>query len=211
MDRYQFFDLIPAMPQAKRQKVQWAYWYAEVGHKDQVRDDGVPYLHHVLRVTVILIRYGYTTVDYMVCAPLHDIPEDSNIPLTLLEQTFGPNIARDIFTLSKTYGLEDPLTGVIIKSQKRTLEEYFESIKRRGKRVIIIKSADRLDNLTDLIDPPEGSRWTPEKCIKQVAETRDWILPLTREHDTRLANDLEHLCERVEMKAQQRIATRPQA
>jgi (p)ppGpp synthase/HD superfamily hydrolase len=150
-----------------------------------------------------LIDHGYVDADYIIVGILHDAFEDTNISISMVEQLFGPSIARDAFTLSKTYGIEDPLTGFVTHSQKREKSEYFAAIKRRGKRTSIVKCADRVHNLSDLIDPPADSRWTPEKRLAQVAETREWILPLAQIHDLRFAENLEHFCALIEAKATQ--------
>jgi hypothetical protein len=49
---------------------------------------------------------------------------------------------------------------------------------------MIVKCADRIHNLADL--------------VAQVAETREWILPLAEACEPRFAVQLRHLCQMIE-------------
>jgi len=200
MNRYLFFDRIPAMPQCERQQIQWAYVLAKRWHDGQKRDSGERYFEHVRCAANILIDYGYVDYATIIIAILHDILEDTCVPVSMLEQLFGPKIARGVLTISKTYGIEDPLTGFMTHVPKRTNEEYFASLARADTSVILAKCADRIHNLSGLVgDMPKDSRWTPEKRVKQVKETREWILPLAKIHEPRFTEKLENLCAMIEM------------
>lgn len=202
MNRLEFFERIPAMESADRQRVQWAYALGKKWHEKQVRDSGERYFEHVRGVANILIDHGYSDAEYLIRAILHDAPEDTTIPVSMLEQLFGPETTRGILFLCKTYGIEDPRTGFVIPSPKRSLKEYFAGIKRAGKREVVVKCADRIYNLSDLTgDRPAGSRWTPAKRLKQAAETRRWIIPLAREYEPRFAEKLDFQCTLIELKA----------
>ncbi len=198
MNRVKFFTSIPAMPQDQRRLIQWAYFLAKKAHDGHTRDTGERYFEHLRAVALLLIEHGYTEAEYVVLAVLHDSLEDTTVPLSMLEQLFGPRTAREILSLSKVYGLEDPLTGFVELSKKRANQDYFDGIRAAGRRPMIVKCADRIHNLTDLVAPPPGSRWTPEKRLAQVAETREWILPLAEACEPRFAAQLRHLCEMIE-------------
>lgn len=198
MNRLQFFTGIPAMPQWQRQRIHWAYDDAKKWHADQMRDGGERYFEHVRRAAQVLIDLGYVGYELIVVLILHDLLEDTNYAPSKLEQTFGPEIARKVLTLSKTYGLEDPLTGFLVRLPKRSKGDYFEGIRGGGRDVVLAKGADRYDNLTDLIDPPEGSEWySSHRRAKKVEETREWIIPLVGQHDQRLAQMLRHRCDLI--------------
>ncbi|MEI7741984.1 MAG: HD domain-containing protein [bacterium] len=210
MDRFEFFDRIPAMKQADRQRIQWAYGLAKSGHSKQFRDSGERYFEHVRSAANILIDHGYVDPDYLIVVILHDLLEDTVIPVSMLEQLFGPRIARGILTISKKYGIEDPLTGFVTHSAKRKLEEYFASIARAEKFVIIAKCADRIHNLSGLVgEMPADYGWTPERRLKQVTETRTWVIPLALVHEPRFAEKLEALCALIEIQANHEVAMRP--
>ncbi len=207
MNRYEFFDKIPAMKQNKRRQIQWAYDLSKKYFEGHERDSGERYYNHVVRVAGILIDHGYIKPRYIITGILHDTPEDTYCPLSMLERLFGPRTTRHILSLSKSYCLEDPLTGKLIRCDKKPLAEYFASIKRDGECAIVVKAADRIDNLSDLTADIIPERWTPEKRIKQVAETRDWILPLVKNVEPRFEEKLIHLCNVVELRAKQDTAS----
>lgn len=207
MNRFEFFDRIPAMSQRKRQQIQWAYVLAKKYHDGQTRDSGERYFEHVRGVALILIAAGYTDAESIILAILHDVLEDTTIPLSLIEQLFGPRIARGVLAMSKTYGIEDPLTGFITHTKKRTKEEYFAGLRRAGKKSVRGKCADRIHNLSDLVgEQAADSRWTPAKRLAQVEETREWILPLAREFEPRFAERLEGLCAQIEASARREMS-----
>ncbi|MDO8584072.1 MAG: HD domain-containing protein [bacterium] len=198
MNRQLFFELIPAMPQEDRTRIQWAYALAKKWHEDQKRDFGGRYFEHVRNVALVLIKFGYTDPAYLILAILHDMIEDQFFPPSMLERLFGHEIARELLVVAKTYPIEDPLTGRMFRSPKRPLKEYFEAIRRAGKRPAVAKCADRIDNMSDLVDPPNGSRWTPQKRLRKVAETRKEIIPLADLHDSAMASRLRELCDLIE-------------
>jgi (p)ppGpp synthase/HD superfamily hydrolase len=209
MDRFEFFDSVPAMPQHERQMIIWANAIAKEWHGKEIRDCGERYYEHPRRGYLTLIQHGYHGAAYGVCTLLHDILENTYFPLSMLEPLFGHDIARSIVTVSKSYCLEDPLTGRMIRMQPKSKEVYFASIRRNGKVAALAKVTDRIDNQSDLLgDQPEGSRWTPEKRLKQIEETREWILPLAEMHEPRFAEILMRQCAQIEQNATAAIARR---
>jgi (p)ppGpp synthase/HD superfamily hydrolase len=200
MNRFEFFVELPPMSQEERKRVHWAYAISKKWHHGQSRDAGERYSNHPRRVAALLVEHGYAQSDYLIIAFCHDLLEDTFFPLSLFEQIFGPEIARGVMSVSKTYGIEDPLDGTVHKIPKRPKDEYFEGVKKFGRRAAIVKCADRIDNLQDLMsnDQPEGSRWTPEKRLQQVEETREWILPLADMYEPRFAEKLRHMCDLTE-------------
>jgi GTP diphosphokinase / guanosine-3',5'-bis(diphosphate) 3'-diphosphatase len=205
-NRQEFFEGLPPLPQDDRIKVQWAYDIGKMCHQGQYRDDGARYFEHVRAVAQLLIDHGYHSVEYLVIAFLHDTLEDTFLKLSLLEQVFGPEIARGILSVSKSYGVEDPLTGRIHRLPKKSLDEYFGQIKRFGRRAAVVKCADRIENLSDLLNPqPEGSRWTAEKRLKQVKETEEWILPLAEMYEPRFEEKLLGQCETIRKSVQEEM------
>lgn len=202
MNRLEFFEGLPAMPQVYRQRIHWAYDTAKMWHVQQMRDGGERYFEHVRRAAQVVIDLGHSDPDLIIVLILHDLLEDTYYPWSMLEQNFGPTVARKVLTLSKTYGLEDPLTGRLIPLPKRSKEEYFGAIQRGGRDVVIAKGADRYDNLTDLVDPPQDSEWySPQRRLDKVTETRQWIIPLVEQHEPRLAAMLRARCDVIQIKA----------
>src|ERR1700693_5528885 len=72
--------------------VRRAYEIAAERHRTQVRRSGEPYLIHLLEVAHILadMRLDATT---LTAALLHDVIEDTEFPLSRIEERFGSEVA----------------------------------------------------------------------------------------------------------------------
>jgi len=73
--------------------VRRAYEIAAERHRDQVRTSGEPYLTHLLEVAHILadMRLDATT---LTAALLHDVIEDTEFPISNIEERFGAEVAH---------------------------------------------------------------------------------------------------------------------
>lgn len=123
---------------------------ATTAHAGQKRDSGKPYIDHPLNVASLLVDWGMD-LDSVIAGVLHDTVEDTKLTLTEIETNFGKEVAR----------LVDGLTKVsVARSGMKHLGEYKpETTHNLSKlliatasdiRVIIIKLADRLHNLSEL-------------------------------------------------------------
>lgn len=209
MDRFEFFHMLPAMSSTDRSRVQNAYELAKLAHHNQFRDTGVRYFEHVRDVTIILLEYGYTDAHQIIIGFTHDVLEDTFIPFSFLECLFGYEIATDVSILSKSYGVSDSMTGFVIRTERKTDEQYFGAIAHAHQRVIVAKCADRIHNLQSFPDPEDEAKWTQERRMGKVHETRQYIIPLAEKHDPRMALRLTQLCNDLETTAQRIISSRP--
>lgn len=125
------------------------YQFASLAHEGQVRANGSPYLSHPARTAMTLAEWGLdaTTV---AAGLLHDVPEDTTHTIDEIRQLFGKDVAKLVNGITKL--------GVI---KYRGLERYAENLRKMfvamadDIRVILIKFADRLDNLKTLnVLPP---------------------------------------------------------
>ena len=67
---------------------------AASAHAGQTRKGStIPYIVHLVHVSVILIRYGFSE-DVAIAGLLHDIVEDQDYPLSDIEARFGPAVAE---------------------------------------------------------------------------------------------------------------------
>ncbi len=137
-------------------------------HENQKRKGGEPYIIHPLEVALYLIYLNVNDDITCAAAILHDVIEDCNIekPYEDLVNKFGldtdvVNVVL-LVTKSKDYKVTDP-----------NLINYFEKIKK-DKRALIIKLADRANNLSTV------DAFTKEKMISYVKETREEIFPLCK-------------------------------
>lgn len=132
--------------------LQLAYDMAEQAHRGQIRASGEPYIHHPLAVAKKLIELQ-TEQDVVVAGLLHDVPEDTDVPIEVIQKDFGTTVANLVAGVTK-----------LSKIKYRGMERYAENLRKMfvamssDIRVILIKFADRWHNLTTLGALPEDKR-----------------------------------------------------
>ena len=130
--------------------IEHAIDFATAAHKGQKRKSGEAYITHPLSVAAILIDWGMD-IDTIVAGILHDTVEDTPITLTDIENNFGHDIAFLVDGVTKVSmarsGMKD-LTDYLPQTTNN-LSKLLIAV-GQDVRVIIIKLADRLHNLTTL-------------------------------------------------------------
>ncbi len=161
-----------------------AYKFAYEKHFDQKRLTGEPYIIHPLNVAYILTR---TNADYetLSAALLHDVVEDCNVSSAEIEEMFGHNIAVLVDGVTKINKLNlSGTTEALINNQRKILVGLSEDV-----RVIIIKLADRLNNMQTLFVHSE------KKQKATARETLDILTPIAdRLGINSIKQDLEEFC-----------------
>lgn len=147
--------------------VQRAYRLAAEQHHAQVRQSGEPYLTHPLEVAHVLadMKLDATTI----CAALlHDVVEDTRLPLEQLKQDFGPDAARLVEGVTKISRLD------LLAPEARQAENVRKMLLAMvgDVRVVLVKLADRLHNMRTLQFLP------PEKQQRISRETMDLYAPI---------------------------------
>ncbi len=147
--------------------IEKAYLFANQAHAGQTRKSGEPYIVHPISVANILVQLGMDT-DSVVAALLHDVVEDTPVTSAEIEANFGSIIAQIIDGLTK-----------LSKMGFKTREEHqAENVRRmliasnKDIRVLIIKLADRLNNMRTL------SAMYPQKQRDIARETMEIYAPL---------------------------------
>lgn len=147
--------------------IEKAYLFANRAHAGQARKSGEPYIVHPISVANILVQLGMDT-DSVVAALLHDVVEDTPVTSAEIEANFGSIIAQIIDGLTK-----------LSKMGFKTREEHqAENVRRmliasnKDIRVLIIKLADRLNNMRTL------SAMYPQKQRDIARETMEIYAPL---------------------------------
>jgi GTP pyrophosphokinase len=119
-----------------------AFEFAAEQHQSQVRESGEPYLSHPLEVAHILadLRLDVTT---LAAALLHDVVEDTRIPLSDIASRFGSETARLVEGVTKIsrLGLVSPEARQAESVRKMLLAMVTDV------RVVMVKLADRLHNM----------------------------------------------------------------
>jgi GTP diphosphokinase / guanosine-3',5'-bis(diphosphate) 3'-diphosphatase len=125
------------------------YTFAKSAHGGQTRASGETYISHPLEVAAILADLEMDPAS-IAASLLHDVVEDTTIPLEEVERRFGVEIAGLVDGLTK-------LTKIPYQSkediQVENLRKMFLSM-AKDIRVIIIKLADRLHNMRTLQSLP---------------------------------------------------------
>ncbi|MBQ4313749.1 MAG: bifunctional (p)ppGpp synthetase/guanosine-3',5'-bis(diphosphate) 3'-pyrophosphohydrolase, partial [Clostridia bacterium] len=130
--------------------IEQAYLFANEAHSGQMRKSGEPYIVHPVSVALILVELGMDT-ECVVTALLHDVVEDTDVSLQDAEKMFGKTVAELIDGVTKL--------GKIGFSSRE--EHQAENLRKmllamsRDIRVMIVKLADRLNNMRTLYAMPE--------------------------------------------------------
>ena len=151
----------------ERKAIRKAFDLALELHSEQRRRSGEPYIYHPISVAkVVAGELGLDTTS-IVCALLHDTVEDTNLTLDEVENGFG-NKARNIVDgLTKMSGVFEPGTSAQAENFRKMLLTLSDDV-----RVILIKLADRLDNMRTL------QFMSPDKQQKIASETLYMYAPL---------------------------------
>ena len=150
-----------------KELVKRAFDLANDAHKNVKRKSGEPYIVHPLDVALIVakeIGLGPTSI---AAALLHDVVEDSDYTLEEIERLFGPTVARLVDGLTKIAGVFDQDTSVQAENFRKMLISISDDV-----RVILIKMADRLNNMRTLDSMPA------HKQLKIASETLFIFAPL---------------------------------
>ncbi|HEX2715307.1 MAG TPA: RelA/SpoT family protein, partial [Candidatus Acidoferrales bacterium] len=144
-----------------------AYEFAAEQHRSQVRESGEPFLSHPLEVAHILadMRLDVTT---LCAALLHDVVEDTRIPLAQIEERFGADAARLVEGVTKIGRLD------LLAPEARQAESLRKMLLAmvNDVRVVVVKLADRLHNMRTLSFLPS------EKQERIARETLELYAPI---------------------------------
>jgi GTP pyrophosphokinase len=125
--------------------VRRAFDIAAERHRDQFRRSGDPYVTHLLEVAHILadMRLDATT---LAAAILHDVIEDTEFPLSRLEERFGGEVSRLVEGVTKISRLN------MMAPEARQAENVRKMLLAmvNDVRVVMVKLADRLHNMRTL-------------------------------------------------------------
>ncbi len=140
-------------PEADIDVIRLAYDYAQDAHQGQKRMTGEPYFVHPANAALLLAKTGMSP-DTVAAALLHDVPEETDKTIDDITKDFGADIAFVVEGVTK-----------VGKVKYRGVERYIENLRKMfvamavDLRVIVIRFADRIDNLQTLhIHPPDKAK-----------------------------------------------------
>ncbi len=173
LDREELLKRVESLHPDALDQVVRAIDLATIAHADQVRDSGDPYVTHPLEVAAILLDLHMDAPTIM-AGILHDVVEDTTVPLEEIRQEFGDTVATLVDGVSKLRRVkrkskveEVDLDQVQAENLRKMFLAMVDDI-----RVVIIKLADRLHNMRTL-------QYRPRDKQQRVArETLDVFAPL---------------------------------
>ena len=140
-----------------------ALTFAAARHRDQRRKDAAasPYINHPIAVATALWHEGEVRDPVaLIAAILHDTVEDTGVTAAELEAAFGAAVAATVLEVTDDKSLP--------KDRRKQLQiEHAPHLTPAAK---LVKLADKLCNLRDIIDHPP-SAWPAERCAAYVVWT----------------------------------------
>jgi len=152
---------------ADRRAIRKAFDLALEAHKDMRRKSGKPYIYHPIGVARIVAEEMGLDTTSIVCALLHDTVEDTYMTLEDVGNLFGERERNIVDGLTKMSGVFEPGTSAQAENFRKMLLTLSNDV-----RVILIKIADRLDNMRTL------QHMRPDKQQKIASETLFMYAPL---------------------------------
>jgi guanosine-3',5'-bis(diphosphate) 3'-pyrophosphohydrolase len=136
--------------------------FAAHKHRKQRRKDAEasPYINHPIALATVLREEGDVTDPVLLCAAmLHDTIEDTPTTAEELRQIFGSEIAAVVLEVTDDKSVEK-------MERKRLQIEHAASLSDGAK---LVKLADKICNLRDILDSPP-SDW----CTQRKLEYFEW-------------------------------------
>ena len=153
--------------------IKGAFNYAKKQHDGQKRKSGEEYIVHPLEVAIILSEY-HTDPTTIMAGLLHDVIEDTEASFESVKELFGEEVALLTEGVTKLGQFKFEGTNLEEEKVKAQASNYQKMLLAMAKdiRVVIVKLADRLNNIRTLQHLPAVKQ-------KRIArETMDIYAPL---------------------------------
>lgn len=150
----------------ERNLIKAVFELAEKAHHGQKRESGEPYIQHPLNVALTLTKMNLD-IETIAAALLHDVIEDTSYTLEEVENKFGRTIAFLVNGVTKL----DKIKYSGIEGKAENLRKMFLAM-AEDIRVVLIKLADRYDNMRTLNYLPK------EKQQRIALETLEIYAPI---------------------------------
>lgn len=161
---------------SEKENINKALTIMKDSHKNQFRDEWLPYYVHPLKVAFDIIT-DWWSYEEVICWLLHDVIEDDkDINKDMLYETFWKNIINNIIILSK-----NEWTWNNIKQ-----DEYIENLEK-NQITINVKGYDRINNISSTYFS------TPEKRKRYIKETENFYVPFFEKYSPETAKKIKEI------------------
>ncbi len=162
----------PYYDEDKLLELEHAIDFAIKMHEGQFRKSGEPYVIHPLSVADTLIDWGMD-LDTVLAGVLHDTVEDTDATLDQVESLFGRDVAFLVDGVTKVSQARSGMRNIdsYLPQTKDNLSKLLIAV-GQDVRVIIIKLADRLHNLSTL------QYMSKDKQLKIARESLEVFAPM---------------------------------
>ncbi len=157
----------PLLKDGDAKIIKKAFNVSSEAHKEMRRKSGEPYIYHPLDVALVCVEEIGLGTTSIVSALLHDVVEDTEWELEDIEREFGQKVAKIIDGLTKISGVFEYGSSQQAENFRKMLLTLSDDV-----RVILIKLADRLNNMRTLESMPR------HKQLKIASETMYLYAPL---------------------------------
>ena len=151
--------------------------FAAEKHRGQKRKDarGTPYINHPIAVVNLMANVGRVTdIEALQAGMLHDTIEDTAATPEEIEERFGYAVRSLVMEVTDDKSLE--------KQERKRLQ--IEKAPHLSPRAKVIKLADKIANLTDMIVSPPAD-WPLERRQQYVVWSNK-VIAGCRGHNTKL-------------------------
>jgi (p)ppGpp synthase/HD superfamily hydrolase len=118
--------------------------FAAIAHRDQLRKSPeleIPYIQHTVMVGLILQRAGYSE-EVVAAGVLHDVLEDTEVSLVMLQEEFGPRVADLVNSVSEQ--------DKSLPWEERK-ERYLRHLETAGDESKAITASDKIHNINSIL------------------------------------------------------------
>ena len=142
-----------------------ALQFARSYHSGTRKDGSTPEFQHQLEICHFILTLKNLENEELtiVCALLHDVMEDYNIPVQTMESEFSPEVCSIVLRLSKVY-----------QGSKKSMPTYFDEISSCP-IASIVKGSDRIHNLQSMVGV-----FSKEKQKDYISEVKTYFLPMIK-------------------------------
>ncbi|TFH49049.1 MAG: HD domain-containing protein [Lysobacterales bacterium] len=134
--------------------------YAADRHRNQRRKDlgQTPYVNHLIAVADLIANVGGVSEPAVLAAAvLHDVVEDAGVTNAEVAERFGADVASLVAEVTDD-------TSLAAHERKSRQVEHAPHLSPRAK---LIKLADKIANVTDVIERPPAT-WTRRRCTEYL-------------------------------------------